>query len=147
MIARAFIQQDPFEVWGTGEQIRNWTYVQDIVDGTILAAERIDDASAINLGTTERIRVIDAVKMILPMFNYDPKIVKLTDMPVGPMNRVASNDKAKELLGWQPKFTLSKGLVETVEWYKASRTKEQVIKILSEGGLIKRKVELTAARQ
>ena len=35
MIARAFLRQDPFEVWGTGEQIRNWTYIDDIVEGTI----------------------------------------------------------------------------------------------------------------
>ena len=40
MIARAFIKQNPFFVWGTGEQIRNWTYVGDIVEGTILAAEK-----------------------------------------------------------------------------------------------------------
>ena len=37
MIARAFIGQNPFEVWGDGTQIRNWTYIDDIVSGTILA--------------------------------------------------------------------------------------------------------------
>ena len=52
MIARAFIKQDPFEVWGDGNQIRNWTYVDDIVEGTILAAEKIDDGTAVDLGTT-----------------------------------------------------------------------------------------------
>ncbi len=50
MIARAFINQNPFVVWGTGEQIRNWTYIDDIVSGTILAAEKINDATAVNLG-------------------------------------------------------------------------------------------------
>jgi len=65
MIARAFINQNPFVVWGTGEQIRNWTYIDDIVNGTILAAEKIDDATAVNLGTTERIKVIDAAKEVL----------------------------------------------------------------------------------
>src|SRR3989338_2977584 len=54
MIARAFIKQDPFEVWGDGNQIRNWTYIDDIVEGTILAAEKIDDGTAVNLGTMER---------------------------------------------------------------------------------------------
>jgi len=61
MIARAFIEQTPFEVWGDGTQIRNWTYIDDIVEGTILAGEKIDDGTAVNLGTMERIRVIDAV--------------------------------------------------------------------------------------
>jgi len=53
MIARAFIGQNPFEVWGDGNQIRNWTYVDDIVHGTILAAEKIDDGTAVNLGTMD----------------------------------------------------------------------------------------------
>jgi nucleoside-diphosphate-sugar epimerase len=65
MIARAFIGDDPFEVWGTGEQVRNWTCIDDIAAGTILAAEKIDDGTPINLGTTEHIRVIDAVKEVL----------------------------------------------------------------------------------
>ncbi len=143
MIARAFIHQDPFEVWGNGEQIRNWTYVQDIVEGTILAAEYIDDGTAVNLGTTERIRVIDAVNMVVEMFDYKPKINKRLDMPTGPMNRVADNSRAKELMGWKPKYTLREGLSETVKWYRANRTTEQVIEILKKGGLLKRKVEGT----
>jgi nucleoside-diphosphate-sugar epimerase len=67
-------QEFPFVVWGTGEQIRNWTYIDDIVSGTILAAEKIDDATAVNLGTMERIRVIDAVHEILQTFKRKPKI-------------------------------------------------------------------------
>jgi len=54
MIARAFVKQSPFEVWGTGEQIRNWTYVKDIVEGTLLTAEKIENGIAVNLGTMER---------------------------------------------------------------------------------------------
>jgi nucleoside-diphosphate-sugar epimerase len=54
MIARAFVGQDPFVVWGNGEQIRNWTHVDDIVSGTIRAAEVIEDGAPVNLGTVER---------------------------------------------------------------------------------------------
>jgi nucleoside-diphosphate-sugar epimerase len=144
MIARAFIKQDPFEIWGNGEQLRNWTYVQDIVEGTILAAEKIDDGTAVNLGTTERIRVIDAVDMINTAFGYKPEISKRLDMPVGPVNRIADNSLAKRLIGWEPRFKLTDGLKETIEWYCANRNKEQVKSILSAGGLLKRKVEVTA---
>ena len=66
MIARAFVKQNPFVVWGTGKQVRNWTYVSDIVDGTLLAAERISDGTAINLGTMERVSVLDAVEEVWP---------------------------------------------------------------------------------
>lgn len=43
MTERAFIGQDTFVVWGTGEHIRNWTYISDIVQGMIMAAKNIDD--------------------------------------------------------------------------------------------------------
>jgi nucleoside-diphosphate-sugar epimerase len=65
MIARAFVGQNPFVVWGTGEQVRNWTHVSDIVRGTILAADKIDDGTLVNLGTMEPTRVIDAVQEVL----------------------------------------------------------------------------------
>ena len=74
MIARAFIRQNPFEVWGDGTQIRNWTYVDDIVSGTILAAEKINDGTAVNLGTMERVRVIDAANMVLEFSGYKAEI-------------------------------------------------------------------------
>src|SRR6202035_4020670 len=47
MIARAFVRHDPFEVWGGGSQIRNWTYVRDIVSAMVLAAEKIHDGTAV----------------------------------------------------------------------------------------------------
>ncbi len=91
MIARAFLGQDPFEVWGTGEQIRNWTYIDDIVEGTILAAEKIDDGSGVNIGTTERIRVIDCARQVLELAGYDAELKTLPDKPTGPLNRVADS--------------------------------------------------------
>jgi nucleoside-diphosphate-sugar epimerase len=126
MIARAFVKQDPFAVWGTGEQIRNWTYVDDIVAGTILAAEKIDDGTAVNLGTMERIKVIDAVHEILRIFKHNPKIELQPNMPTGPLNRVADNSLAKKLMGWEPKVMFKDGLRKTIDWYVASKKQEEV---------------------
>src|SRR5205085_10805467 len=53
MIARAFLGQNPFEVWGDGTQIRNWTYIDDIVEGTILAGEKINDGTRSEEHTSE----------------------------------------------------------------------------------------------
>jgi nucleoside-diphosphate-sugar epimerase len=126
MIARAFIGQDPFVVWGTGNQIRNWTYIDDIVRGTILAAEKIDDGTAVNLGTMERIRVIDAVHEILRSFGRNPKIEPHPEMPTGPLNRVADNALAKKLIGWEPKVMFMDGLRRTIEWYVKTKKQEEV---------------------
>jgi len=130
MIARAFIGQDPFEVWGTGEQVRNWTYIEDIVEGTILAAEKIDDASAINLGTTERIRVMDAVKEVLRYTGHQVPVATQPNMPTGPLNRVADNRLAEKLLGWKPRTPFMEGLHRTIDWYFTHKDREQVRAVL-----------------
>lgn len=126
MIARAFVGQNPFEIWGDGQQIRNWTYVDDIVDGTILAAEKIQDGTAVNLGTMERVRVIDAAKLTLEFAGRKADFKFLRQMPTGPANRVADNSLAKKLLGWEPKVMFREGLRRTMDWYFADRKPEQV---------------------
>src|SRR4029078_9786288 len=104
MIARAFVRQNPFEVWGDGTQVRNWTYVGDIVRGMALCAEKIDDGTAVNLGTEERTRVIDAVHEVLRYTGQEAEIKLLPEMPTGPLNRVASNRLAREILNWEPQM-------------------------------------------
>lgn len=131
MIARAFLQLNPFEVWGDGTQIRNWTYIDDIVEGTILAGEKINDGTAINLGTMERIQVLDAAKMVCEMTGFKAEIKLLPKMPTGPLNRVADNSLAKKLLGWEPKVLFRDGLKRTIDWYYATRDRAEVKRIFS----------------
>ena len=126
MVARPCIRQDPFIVGGTGVQIRNWTYVSDIVEGTILAAEKVSDGSGINLGTMERIRVIDAAAEILRRTGVPSKLLPDPTKPTGPYNRVADNSLARERLGWEPKVLFSEGLQRTIDWYFASKLQEEV---------------------
>ncbi len=131
MIARAFIGQNPFEVWGDGKQIRNWTYIDDIVAGTILAGEKISDGTPINLGTMERISVLDAVKMVCDLTGHKAEIELRPDMPTGPLNRVADNALAKKLLGWEPKVLFRNGLKRTIDWYYATKDREEVKRIFA----------------
>jgi nucleoside-diphosphate-sugar epimerase len=142
MIARAFVDQNPFLVWGTGEQVRNWTYVGDIVSGTLFAAERIDDGTAVNLGTMERTRVVDAVREILRYTGKDLEIRFQPEMPTGPANRVADNRRARELLGWEPKVGFVEGLHRTIDWYFAEKDPDEVRELLEQGGLIERRAAL-----
>src|SRR5689334_6216332 len=129
MIARAFLGQNPFEIWGDGSQIRNWTYVDDIVEGTMLAGEKINDGTAINLGTMERIRVLEAAKMVCEFTGFNAEIKLLTNMPTGPLNRVADNSLAKKLLSWEPKVAFQDGLKRTIDWYYKTKDREEVERI------------------
>ncbi len=131
MIAKAFIGQDPFEVWGDGRQVRNWTYIDDIARGTILVAERIDDGTAVNLGTMERVRVMDAVRMVLEYTEHDAQIKLLPNMPTGPVNRVADNRLARELLGWEPNVCFAEGLRRTIDWYFREHDRDEVAAVLA----------------
>jgi nucleoside-diphosphate-sugar epimerase len=131
MIARSFIKQDPFEIWGNGEQIRNWIHVDDIVRGIILSAEKIDDATSINLGTNERNSVIDAAKIITTTMGHAPEFKFLLDMPVGPINRLSNNDLAKKLLGWESKIKLADGIISTIEWYQKTHNIKGVTSTLN----------------
>ena len=126
MIARAFIRQNPFEVWGSGRQIRNWTFVSDIVSGTLQAASRIDDARAVNLGTRERIRVIDAVRQVLDLTGHRPEIRLRKDMPTGPANRVANPSLAEQVLNWTPRVRFVDGLQTTIDWYARTHRRREV---------------------
>lgn len=141
MIARAFLKQDPFEVWGTGEQIRNWTYIDDIVEGTILAAERIDDGTGVNIGTTERIRVVDCARQVIELAGYEAEVKTLPDKPTGPLNRVADDSLSRQLLGWQPQVRFDEGLRRTVEWYFATHERDRVARLVEHGGLMERRPE------
>jgi nucleoside-diphosphate-sugar epimerase len=126
MIARAFLGQNPFEIWGDGSQIRNWTYIDDIVEGTILAGEKINDGTAINLGTMERITVLECAKMVCDFTKHKAEIKKRPEMPTGPLNRVADNALAKRLLGWEPKVAFREGLKRTIDWYYSTRDRNEV---------------------
>ena len=117
MIARALSGQDPFEVWGTGEQVRNWTHVSDIVEGTIRAAERIEDGTAVNCGTMERTKVVECARAVLAYMGKDPELVFDPTKPTGPYNRVCDLTRCRELLGWEPQTSFLDGLHATIDWY------------------------------
>lgn len=130
MIARAFLKENPFIIWGDGKQVRNWTYVGDIVRGMVLAAEKVDNSSSINLGTMERIHVIEAARETLRYTKHQARIELRPRMPTGPLNRVADNNLALKLLGWQPEVKFMDGLHRTIDWYFANKKRSEVEKLL-----------------
>jgi nucleoside-diphosphate-sugar epimerase len=101
------------------------------VEGTILAGEKIDDGTPVNLGTMERIRVIDAVHMVCEHTGHKADIKLRKDMPTGPLNRVADNARAKKLLNWEPKVSFKDGLKRTIDWYFASKDRDEVQRIFA----------------
>ncbi len=124
LIKRAIEKKDPYIVWGTGEQDRDFTYLDDIVSGTLLACEKIKDATVVNLGTSKRYKIKDVVEMIFNATNFYPKkIIFDKTKPEGVPTRALDNGLAKKIIGWSPKYDLDKGIQLTVDWFKKANPK------------------------
>lgn len=127
LIAKAFVRMDPYEIWGDGQQGRNFIYVGDIVDGMIRAAEWVEDASPVNIGTAEPIKIIDLARMIFRETGFTPRSLAFdTSKPVGVYNRAADMTRARELLGWEPRTSLEEGLRRTITWYYRTHERKEV---------------------
>lgn len=127
LIAKTFVRMDPYEIWGTGEQDRNFTYVQDIVDAMILAAEKIEDGSSINAGRDDRITINQTAKIIFDIIGWRPDEIKHDlSKPQGVASRAADLTNARKVLGWEPKVSYKEGFRKTIEWYFANKKKEEV---------------------
>ena len=127
LIAKAFVKMDPYVIWGNGEQDRNFTYVSDIVDGMMLACEKIEDGSPINVGRDDRITINETVDLLFEIINWRPKKIHhdLTK-PQGVASRAADLTKAEEVLNLRPKVGYKEGFEKTIDWYYKNRNVEKV---------------------
>jgi len=127
LIAKAFVEMDPYEIWGDGQQDRNFTYVGDIVEGMMRAALAIEDASPVNVGTAEHIKIVDAARAIFEETGFTPSELFFdTTKPVGVYSRAADLTRARETLGWEPSTPFIEGLARTCSWYYENRERDDV---------------------
>jgi UDP-glucose 4-epimerase len=127
LIAKAYAGQEPFEIWGDGEQTRNFTYVADITSALRLAAETVTDATPVNAGIGRYVSINEVAEQIFDCLGERPdRIAHLTDKPVGVRHRAADTTRATERLGWEPQYTLREGIEATVDWYTEHRDREYV---------------------
>jgi len=127
LIAKAFVKADPYLIWGTGEQDRNFTYVQDIVDAMILAAEKIEDGSPVNAGRDDRITINQAAELVFDIVGWRPKRVEHDlSKPQGVTSRAADLTRARRVLGWQPKVSYAEGFKKTADWYFTNKDRKKV---------------------
>jgi GDP-L-fucose synthase len=108
------------ELWGDGTPTRDFLYVDDAVDGLILAAEKYEDTLPLNLGSGDEISIEKLAFLIMNLFDLDLEIKWNSTMPNGQSKRCVSIEKAKNTINFNPKTSLEEGLKSTIEWYKKS---------------------------
>ena len=106
-------------LWGDGSPSREFLYVDDCVEGLVLAAERYEGADAVNLGTGVETTIRDLAETIADITGFEGEIVWDTSMPNGQPRRSLDALRAEELFGFRARTALRDGLVRTVEWYRA----------------------------
>lgn len=127
LIAKAFVRSDPYVIWGTGEQDRNFTHVQDIVDAMIIASEKIEDGSPVNAGRSDRITINKAAELTFELMGWKPKKIEHDlSKPQGVISRAADLTRARSLLSWEPRVSYRDGFDRTIKWYVQTHDKRAV---------------------
>jgi GDP-D-mannose 3',5'-epimerase len=108
----------PFSVWGRGDQGRAFVHVSDVVDGLISAMERGLGHGAIQLGPDHCTTIRTVAETIVDISGKEIEIKFDTTRPEGDKGRCANYQKAKNLLGWEPRIGLRFGLHEVYGWIK-----------------------------
>jgi GDP-L-fucose synthase len=112
--------ESPEEVvlWGDGSPTREYLYVDDCVEGLILAAERYDGAEPVNLGTGVETSIRETAELVADVVGFDGRIVWDTSMPNGQPRRSLDASRARELFGFEARTPLREGIERTVAWYR-----------------------------
>jgi GDP-L-fucose synthase len=125
LIRKAVERMDPYEVWGTGDEVRDFLHVEDLTLGCMLATEKYATCQPINIGYGQTSTVREIVEAILRAADYsDAKLVFNSDRPTTIPKRMVDITKAREILGFAPQRTLEEGLADTVRWYAETRRRE-----------------------
>jgi nucleoside-diphosphate-sugar epimerase len=113
------IEDDRIVVNGTGKEIREFIYVDDVATGMIAALEHGQAGEVYNLGTNGQtaVTIADLVSMIRDLVGMEQPIVFQQQFDSGDDARWSSGNKAWRGLGWEGKTELHEGLRKTIEWY------------------------------
>lgn len=106
------------KLFNGGDISRDWTYIDDTVDGVIAALDTPLGYEVINLGVGNPIKLIDFVEIIEEVSGKEINKISVETPPSDPPITYCNNQKARDLLGFDPKITVQEGLYKTWEWFR-----------------------------
>ena len=119
LIRRAIETEDPFLVWGEGYDVKDFLYIDDFIEGLLLAFEYAIDFKPINIASGKPITIREVVDVILEVTGHEPTNLKFdSSKPTMIPKRLIDIERMSELTSWLPKTTLKDGILKTTIWYK-----------------------------
>lgn len=114
---KAALKKEPIPLYWKGEQVRDFIYIEDLANAHILPLN-LTGLHVYNIGTQNGVKVIDVVNKIFDILGYQVEISDLGGREGDVLSLVASNEKIKKELGWEPKVGIDGGLKRTIEFFK-----------------------------
>jgi nucleoside-diphosphate-sugar epimerase len=122
LIAKALARQRPLQIFGSGEQTRTLTHVDDIADGIVTAmASPAGENEDFNISSSRELTVAQIARLIWAACGNDPEELQFEHLPsfkVDVQRRWPSVEKARRLIGWEARVELEDGLAQTVAWLR-----------------------------
>ena len=125
LLRKSLAGDTPLPIYGSGEQTRTFTHLEDVADGIVCAmASPAAAGEAFNLAWHEETSIAELARICWEACGHDPEALELAPEPspkeIDPDRRWASVEKARELLGWEAKVGPREGVAETAEWLRAT---------------------------
>jgi GDP-L-fucose synthase len=105
-----------FEVWGTGNPLREFLYVDDLASAISFIVENDISEELINIGSNQEVSIKELVKILMRVVSFNGEIVFNSDYPDGNPRKLLDSSKISSY-GWEPQIDISKGLELTYDWY------------------------------
>jgi GDP-L-fucose synthase len=119
LVRKAVEKLNPFEVWGSGDEMRDFLHVDDFARGCLLAIEKHAVCDPLNIGYGSAVSIRQVVETILKASGHDVPVRFDTSRPTTIPVRLVDTSKARRLLGFEPKIPIEGGLSDLVRWYAA----------------------------
>jgi len=120
LIRKMLEAEDEVVLWGDGSPTREFLYVDDCVEGLVLAAERYDGPEPVNLGSSHEISIRELAELVADLTGFHGQIVWDETKPNGQPRRSVDGGCAKELFGFEARTHLRDGIERTVAWYRSA---------------------------
>jgi UDP-glucuronate 4-epimerase len=114
----AILNEKPVQLFGGGVLKRDWTYIDDIVDGIVIASARPLGFKIINLGYGSPITLLEFIEIYEDLIGKKAIRVDVAAPTSEPFITYCDNTRARELLGFNPKTSIGEGLQHTWSWYR-----------------------------
>jgi GDP-L-fucose synthase len=117
LIKRILSNENPFTAWGSPDVVRDFLYVKDVVEGSLLILEKGKSMRPYNLGYGGGITIGEILNSILKITGKTPEINWDDSKPTTIPFRAVDIDRIQNELGFMPKYTFEQGIKETIDWY------------------------------